>query len=96
MYELPESLTVFNSEEVLESLGKYVSSYIEGQGQSDKVVIDATKLIDLDGAGLQLLLSAYKTCELRNIPFHITGIDKEIMTLLEITGTKDMLESEEI
>lgn len=94
MYQLPDSITIFNSEEVLESLNKYLQSYLES-GQSGTVTIDAKQLTDIDGAGLQLLLSAYKTCEQKNIPFKLLGVNQEIVGLLDITGTKDVLEREE-
>lgn len=94
MYQLPDSMTIFNSEEVLESLNKYIQSYLES-GQPGTVILDAKQLTDIDGAGLQLLLSAYKTCEQKSIPFKLIGVNQEIIELLDITGTKDVLEREE-
>ncbi|OEF95819.1 STAS domain-containing protein [Desulfuribacillus alkaliarsenatis] len=95
MFQLPESITVFNSEEVLESLSKYINNIIFGQNSNEQVILNARELTDIDGAGLQLLLSAYKTCELKNIPYSITELNDEIMALLDITGTKVIVEREE-
>jgi anti-anti-sigma factor len=94
MYVLPESITVFNAEELLDSLNKHIQGDIYEQGKSDTVSIDAKDLVDIDGAGLQLLLSVYKTCELKNLSFKMVGINEEIAMLLEITGTKDVLGEE--
>jgi len=95
MFVLPESITVFNAEELLDSLNKHIQGDIYEQGKSDTVLLDAKNLTDIDGAGLQLLLSAYKTCERKSLSFKMVGINEEIATLLEITGTKDVLGREE-
>ncbi len=92
MYMLPESLTVFNSEEILDSLNQYIQNYTYEQNQSEKLVVDATNLVDLDGAGLQILLATQKTCQQRNITFVIIHMNEEISELLKMTGAKNVLE----
>lgn len=94
MFVLPTGITVYNVEDVLEEFNRFIQSEDFTSGNADVVLIDASNLEDLDGSGLQLLLSIYKTSKQRNLPFTMLGMTEEIVNLLKITGTREILGNE--
>lgn len=89
---LPDSITVFNSEEVLENLSKIINEQLFEKGEVKIIELDATELQDIDGSGLQILLSAHKTCALKNVKLVLNNVNEEIEALLTVTGSNELLE----
>ncbi|MFW6009343.1 MAG: STAS domain-containing protein, partial [archaeon] len=61
MYQLPENLDIYSIDEIKQDLMNYIEEKIEKDEQ--EIVIDGSKTEDLDAAGLQILISAYKTAK---------------------------------
>ncbi len=95
MFKLPESLTIFNGESVLEQLIQYLHDGTDGQNSNAVVVLNADELHDIDGAGLQILLSVYKMCADHQIAMQLTGVNSELRRMLEITGVQAVIDVQE-
>lgn len=91
MLILPESLTIFNGEHVLDELTQYINTCIDEQGTNAIITLDAGKLNDIDGAGLQILLSVYKTYNARNVNVQLIGAGDELRRVFEITGVQEIM-----
>ncbi|EOC99264.1 STAS domain-containing protein [Caldisalinibacter kiritimatiensis] len=84
MYELPSDITIYN----VESLKTALINYLEAQLKQDLVilVLEASKVKDLDTAGLQLLLSFHKTCVELGIDLRIENSNVFFEELTKLTG----------
>jgi len=58
---------------------------------SKDVELDFSLLIYVSSAGLRVLLIGMKTAKAKGVEFSLTGVSKEIMEVLEMTGFSDML-----
>ncbi|MCK8823894.1 STAS domain-containing protein [Fuchsiella alkaliacetigena] len=90
MFELPESLNVHNVKETQEALLSYLQNLEEEQ-----LLLDATLLQDIDAAGVQLLLSTYKTCQEERIEFNLANEQDIIKKLLKSAGVSDIITTKE-
>lgn len=87
MFSLDESLTIYNVVDVKERFFAYLQE--EGNNQ---FYIDASKVEDMDGVGLQLLLSIMKTCTNAGVMITIK-ISRTVKELLQLTGSLQMIEN---
>lgn len=84
MYLLPENLTIYNVKEIRKELMEYSQ-------KTNECTLDAKDLKDIDGSGLQLLLSLYQSCEMRGRHFKLINRGEELAHLLDISGVTDIL-----
>lgn len=87
MFTLPENLTIYNVKEVKEDLLDHLSHV------DKEVLIDAERLKDIDGAGIQLLLSLYKTLQSEDRTLIIKNRSELVDHLLQHSGAADILHS---
>lgn len=88
MFELPENMTIYNVGELKEEL----LIHLKNSG-GDPVQLDAAKLKDIDGAGIQLLLSLYKTLQEEDRSLSIQNPNQLLNHLLQVSGAADILYS---
>ncbi len=89
MFRLPESLTIHNVKEIQEELLTYLQQV--PAGREKEFNLDCSGLRDLDAAGLQLLLSAYKSFSQADIDVKITGTTSFVQHFLDLSGSSDIL-----
>lgn len=86
VFEIPERLTIAQSQQVYDQLNALLES-----DDVDGVVLDASEVVKVDAAGLQLLLCFYRTAAKFHKPIawrspseefiesaHILGLDEEL------------------
>ena len=88
MYELPENLDIYTIDTTKQDLMNYIEQQIE-KGEK-KVIIDCAKTEDLDAAGLQILVSAYKTAKNEGLNWKIINQKELVSDLLLFSGGKEL------
>ncbi len=90
MLKLPDSLTIHNVGQVRQT----IISYLEKQKKEENNIIafDARSLKDIDGAGIQLLLSTLKAFGQEELSFSLVNRGKILEQLLELSGASDIVE----
>lgn len=87
IYILSENVDASNVELVKHELLNFIE-------KNNIVTLDGCILEDIDGFGLQLLLSAHKYCFTKSKPFFLIGASNKLRTVLELTGFLDLIEEE--
>lgn len=85
MLKLPESITIFNVLEVKESILSFLEKTREDESEA---VFDAVSLQDIDAAGVQLLLAAFKTFEDRNITYKLINQGERLKSMFALAGVE--------
>ncbi len=88
MYELPENLDIYSIEESRQELLNYIDKKIEN-GENE-VIIDGSRTEDIDAAGLQILISAFKTVKDEGLEWNIINKTDMLSNLLLFSGGKEM------
>ncbi|MCK8816826.1 STAS domain-containing protein [Natroniella sulfidigena] len=92
MFELPTNLTIYNVEQIQEELITYFETKVEAeQGQ---LILEAAEVEDIDAAGLQLLVSAYKTANKNDLVLQINNLSNELKKLLTLAGAEFIITEE--
>ncbi len=95
MYMLPESLTMHNVRLIQDELIRFLEQALGKDGENGKeATLDCRNLVDLDMAGLQLLLSAAKSFYQNEMPLNITNVQPPIQELLQLTGAEEIINPE--
>lgn len=87
IYILSEKIDISNAEIVKHELLKFIE-------KNNIISIDGSIVEEIDGFGLQLLLSAHKLCFTKSKPFFIIGTSNRLRRVLELTGFLDLIEEE--
>jgi len=85
--ELGEEITIYSVQEIYDYLIFSLKEPFEA------LTVDLTSLVELDGAGLQLLISLQKTCEITNKKCHFI-FSKSLKNNLDIFGIINVLDLE--
>ncbi len=88
MFVMPES--VIGS--TVESFRKDFSSFMKDESQSTgHIVFDFSKIQDIDTAGLQMLLSVFKTLEKENRAFSVEKASPFVKHVFMLAGVSDII-----
>lgn len=89
MFVLAETLTMSTVEEHRAELLEYLQ---EEEVRSNKeATIDASNLRDIDTAGVQLLLSSFKTATQKGLNLYLLNAGDYVLKMLELSGAADIL-----
>ncbi len=87
MFSLPDNVNIYNVKEIRQDLLEYLHEV------DKECIIDAQNVKDIDGSGIQLLLSLYKSCNREDKSIKILHLDEQLNHILEISGSIDILHS---
>ena len=87
IYILSEKIDASNIELAKHELLKFIE-------KNNIVTVDGSIVEEIDGFGLQLLLSAHKYCFTKSKPFSLIGASNILRTVLELTGFLDLIDEE--
>ena len=82
------SLSIYNSYDILQDWQEVIRE------TEDDIQMDMSELEDLDTAGIQLLLALKKECTENKCSLKFTGWQEEMVSFLQLTGCKQLLEIE--
>ncbi len=85
IFILPRELNIA----VVESLKKDLLKYIE---KNHSIDLDGSMVEQVDASGIQLVLSAQKSCVAAAKSFTVTNVSNEFRRVFEVTGILDILE----
>lgn len=89
MLVLAETLTLYTVQDCVSELLEYLNT--REVTEEKEAVLDASKLRDIDTAGLQLLLSAGKTAFRKGLRLRIVNASESLSRILELSGAGDVL-----
>lgn len=89
MFVLSEALIMSTVEKHRAELLAYLQQ--EAESSNKEVVIDASKLRDIDTAGIQLLLSSFKTASQKGLRLSLLNTGDYALKMLELSGASDVL-----
>lgn len=61
------------------------------QGVAQSVIVDISEVQRMDSMGVGLLVSAFRSCQSRNVPFALVGVSERAGEILRITGLDNIL-----
>ncbi|MFW6022301.1 MAG: STAS domain-containing protein [Bacillota bacterium] len=82
MFYLPEVVNIYNVSEVKKNL----LNILESENEKEIISLNAEKMEDIDGAGIQLLLSFIKSVNKNNKQVEIINKSDDIKRLFSISG----------
>lgn len=71
-----------NSEELKEKLLERIDHITPHK----PVIVDLSRVEEIDSSGLQILLSFFKTLQNLSVKFNVTNINKEMLDILNLSG----------
>ena len=89
MFILTDAITVNTVEENRLALLAFLQE--QAEKSSKEAVLDASSLRDLDTAGVQLLLSAFKSASQKGLRLYLVNTDDFVLNMLELCGAGDVL-----
>ena len=89
MFKLPDTLNIENVKEVQEELLNYLQEATKDENED--LALDAGELRDIDAAGLQLLISAYRTFAEEGHPIRLINVSEFLEQMLDISGAIGIL-----
>ncbi len=89
MFVLAETLSLHTVQENVQELLAYLDAQAETGDR--EIILDASKLRDIDTAGLQFLLSASKTVSRIGLQLRFINAGEFLSRLLELSGAGDIL-----
>ena len=90
MLVLPEDITIHNVKKMQTELLDYIEKQVENN--KAELILDAKKLVDIDAAGLQLLLSAYLTAQEEDFSFELKNAGDYLIEVLNLSGANDVFD----
>jgi len=76
------NLIIDNAEKVKEELMKRLDNITPGK----PVILDLSRVEEVDSSGLQLLVAFFKSLQNRGIKFSVTAIHKDMLEILNLSG----------
>ena len=89
MFILTDAITVNTVEENRLALLAFLQE--QAEKSTKEAVLDASNLRDLDTAGVQLLLSAFKSASQKGLRLYLVNTDDFVLNMLELCGAGDVL-----
>ena len=85
-YTLPETLTVKEVDEVKEELQEVVWAF-----DGEEMLLDGSRVQNVDASGVQLLLSLYKTLLTKKKTLSLQSPSEQLQWAINISGTQDVI-----
>ena len=80
-----------DSELTIAQVGVWLARLLEESLADNEVMIDASSLVRIDAAGLQLLLAFKRSCAEKNVAVALFNVPKTLQELIRISGlSKDL------
>tara|TARA_B110000503_G_scaffold53258_1_gene85681 strand:+ start:8509 stop:8781 length:273 start_codon:yes stop_codon:yes gene_type:complete len=80
-----------DSELTIAQVGVWLARLLEESLADNEVMIDASSLVRIDAAGLQLLLAFKRSCAEKNVTVALFNVPKTLQELIRISGlSKDL------
>lgn len=86
MVQCPSYLTIYNVLDIKEEWQKILSD------QPSELVVDMSKLEEIDTAGVQLIFALKKECLEKNISLSLENWNKPIVSFVKFIGLDELLE----
>ncbi len=80
-----------DAELTIAQVGVWRKRLVDEAPAGNEVMIDASELIRVDAAGLQLLLAFKKSCAAKNIAVALFNVPKTIQELIRVSGLSQEL-----
>lgn len=87
-FELPAELTIYTVADTARSLVAWLAG---SDASTTTRELTADQVLEVDGAGLQLLASLHKSCALRTQPLQITQASETLQKACSTLGLQDLL-----
>ncbi|MGM0470828.1 MAG: STAS domain-containing protein [Bacillota bacterium] len=88
---LPDELSIYTVNEIK----KDIIATLQAKEANQDLILDCSQLIELDAAGIQLLLSTAKTALQEDYTLVVDSFSAEVEVVLELAGVKEILVKEE-
>ena len=79
-WALQGEVSIYHAAQLREALAVWLAQAPEGA----PVQLEMSGVTELDGAGVQLLLSTFKTAQLQNLPLQLVGASAAVQEVLQV------------
>lgn len=90
VYTLPSDMTIYKIDNVKKELVNFLERQMKAKNK--EINIDASAVVDLDTAGLQLLLALHLTCKQLGVLLQITKKSQFFEQIMNLTGAFNFIE----
>jgi|JI6StandDraft_1071083.scaffolds.fasta_scaffold135462_3 ABC-type transporter Mla MlaB component len=87
-FELPAELTIYAAADTASALVAWLAGL---EASTASVELAADQVLEVDGAGLQLLAALHKSCASRSQPLQITHATETLQKACATLGLQDLL-----